>query len=233
MIRRLVACVVLAAGVLVGCEEKAPKWGPPPPEKRRAPGEAPPPANPPAPPTEPTRPADQPVSAPGASAPADPTYVLSYRMRDIDGNELDLSTLKGKVVLLVNVASRCGLTPQYEGLQALYAAKKDAGLVVLGVPSNDFNGQEPGTEQEIKEFCTGRYGVTFPMLAKISVRGEGRHALYAQLASLPEPLGGEPRWNFTKFLIDRSGRVVARFEPRVTPGDAALVARVDELLGSG
>jgi glutathione peroxidase len=165
--------------------------------------------------------------------PADAAYVLGYTMRDIDGGELDLSTLKGKVVLLVNVASRCGLTPQYEALQALYASKKDAGLVVVGIPSNDFNGQEPGGEAEIKEFCTSRYGVTFPMLAKISVRGENRHPLYAQLASLPEPLGGEPRWNFTKFLLDRSGRVVARFEPRKPPDDPAVVARIDELLSSG
>ncbi|MBM4108616.1 MAG: glutathione peroxidase [Phycisphaerae bacterium] len=151
-------------------------------------------------------------------------------MPDIDGGSLDLATLKGKVVLIVNVASQCGLTPQYEALQALYEAKKDAGLVVLGVPANNFGGQEPGSDADIKSFCTGTYHVTFPMLSKVSVKGDDRHPLYAQLAALPEPLGGEPRWNFTKFLVDRTGRVMARFEPKTTPNDPALVAKVDELL---
>lgn len=165
-----------------------------------------------------------------ACSAADDAYVLRHKVKSIDGAEVDLSRYKGKVVLIVNTASRCGLTPQYEGLQKLYEQKKDDGLVILGFPANDFRGQEPGTNEEIAEFCTSRYGVTFPMFEKIVVTGDNKHPLYAQLAAQPEPIGGEPKWNFTKFLVDREGRVVARFEPKVTPDDPALVQKVDELL---
>lgn len=162
--------------------------------------------------------------------PAESASVLDFTMNGIDGTEQDLSQFKGKVVLIVNVASDCGLTPQYEGLQKLYDAKKERGFVVLGFPANNFGGQEPGTNSQIKEFCTGRYGVTFPIFEKISVMGEDRHPLYARLASQPPPIGGDPKWNFTKFLVDRSGKVVGRFEPRTKPDDAALTAQIDELL---
>ncbi len=165
-----------------------------------------------------------------AACAAPDAYVLGHTVKAIDGNEVDLSRYKGKVVLIVNTASKCGLTPQYEGLQKLYEQKKDDGLVILGFPANDFRNQEPGTNEEIAEFCTSRYGVTFPMFEKIAVTGENKHPLYAQLAAQPEPIGGEPKWNFTKFLVDREGRVAARFEPKVTPDDPALVRKVEELL---
>lgn len=168
----------------------------------------------------------------GRAAPADERYILRYTMKTIDGEEQDLSAYEGKVLLVVNVASKCGLTPQYEGLEALYREHKDEGLVVLGFPANDFNGQEPGTEAEIRQFCTANYGVTFPMFSKISVKGAGAHPLYRQLAELPPPAGGEPSWNFTKYLVDRDGNVVMRFDPRTKPDDPALVAAVEAELGS-
>lgn len=162
---------------------------------------------------------------------ADP-YVLGHEMRRIDGTAEKLEKYKGKVVLIVNTASRCGLTPQYEALESLYRKHKEAGLVVLGFPANNFMGQEPGTNEEIARFCEERYSVTFPMFEKISVKGEDAHPLYKQLAAQPEPAGGEPSWNFTKYLVDRKGRVVQRFEPRVTPTDERLTGRIRELLGA-
>lgn len=158
------------------------------------------------------------------------SFVLGYTMKRIDGTGQDLSEYKGKVVLMVNVASRCGLTPQYEALERLYREKKEQGFVVLGFPANEFGNQEPGSNAEIAEFCTGKYGVSFPMFEKIVVKGEGVHPLYARLAGQPSPIGGEPKWNFTKFLVDRSGNVVARYEPRVKPDDPTLVEKIDELL---
>ncbi len=168
----------------------------------------------------------------------DPAYVLGHTMKRLDGSEESLEKYKGKVVVIVNVASRCGYTPQYEGLERLYQAKKDKGLVVLGLPANNFGGQEPGSNEEIAEFCSGTYGVTFPMFQKISVKGEDQHALYEQLASQPPPVGGDPKWNFTKFVVDREGRVVARYDadrktakpPELEP---ALLRNSDELLGEG
>lgn len=157
--------------------------------------------------------------------------VLGYEFEMLDGSQKSLEDYRGSVVMFVNVASACGLTPQYEGLEALYQAKKDAGFVIVGFPANEFGGQEPGTNEEIAEFCSGEYGVSFPMMGKIVVKGEGVHALYAQLAGQPEPIGGEPEWNFAKFLVNREGEVVARFPSRTPPEDAGLVARVDELLG--
>ncbi|MCA9306902.1 MAG: glutathione peroxidase [Phycisphaerales bacterium] len=152
-------------------------------------------------------------------------------MNRLDGTPEALSDYKGEVVLIVNTASKCGLTPQYKGLEALYESKKDKGLVILGFPANQFMGQEPGTNEEIAAFCSENYGVSFPMFEKIVVKGEGTHPLYEQLAALPDGMGGEPEWNFQKFLVDRSGRVVARFSPRTTPDDAELVAAIDKALG--
>lgn len=160
----------------------------------------------------------------------DPAYVLGYTVKDIDGKDVNLEDFKGKVILIVNVASKCGLTPQYEGLEKLYGQKKDQGFVVLGFPANNFMGQEPGTEADIKAFCSTKYNVTFPMFSKVSVKDKDVHPLFAQLGSLPEPAGGEPSWNFTKYLIGRDGRAVQRFGPRVGPSDKDLVAKVDELL---
>jgi len=170
--------------------------------------------------------------APSATA-ADAGYVLGYEMPLLDGASQDLATYKGKVVMIVNTASKCGLTPQYEGLEALYKAKKDEGFVILGFPANNFRDQEPGTNKQIAEFCAQNYGVTFPMFSKVSVKGDDICPLYAQLTSQPAPIGGEIRWNFDKFLVDRAGRVVARFDPRTTPSDPALRAKIDELLKSG
>ncbi len=160
---------------------------------------------------------------------ADPA-VLGFKAKDIEGNEVDLSTYKGKVVLIVNVASKCGYTRQYAGLQKLYEQKKDQGLVIIGFPANDFGSQEPGTDKEIKEFCTANYKVTFPMFSKISVKGETAHPLYKKLSAQPAPVGGEPKWNFTKFLVDRSGHAVARYDSNVKPDSAEFVKKIDELL---
>lgn len=160
-----------------------------------------------------------------------PPYILEHRFEMIDGEQAALSEYRGRVIMIVNTASRCGLTPQYEALEKLYKRHAEDGLVIIGFPANNFMGQEPGTNEEIQAFCTERYGVTFPMAAKISVKGEDAHPLYKHLARLPQPLGGEPGWNFTKFLVDREGRVVARFEPRVRPDDDKVVSEVRRLLG--
>ncbi|MFB9660504.1 glutathione peroxidase [Glycomyces mayteni] len=145
-----------------------------------------------------------------------------------DGTAASLADHLGEVVLIVNTASKCGLTPQYEGLQAAYEEYRDRGFTVLGFPANDFMGQEPGTDEEIAEFCSVQYAVTFPLMAKISVAGETRHPLYTELiARRPVTEGGtdpdpEIQWNFEKFLLGRDGEVAARFAPTVTPDDPAL-----------
>jgi glutathione peroxidase len=167
-----------------------------------------------------------------AGSSATGTSVLEFTMDRIDGTPQKLADFKGKVVMIVNVASRCGLTPQYKALEALYEEKKDAGFVILAFPANNFGNQEPGSAEEISEFCSSKYGVTFPLFAKVSVKGEDTCDLYRMLASLPKPLGGEPQWNFTKFLVDREGRVVSRFEPRTTPDDPDVRARIDALLAA-
>lgn len=156
--------------------------------------------------------------------------VLSFNMKDIDGKDVNLAQYKGKVVLMVNVASKCGYTPQYKGLEKLYRDNKDKGFVILGFPANNFGGQEPGTDKEIKAYCSSTYDVTFPMFSKISVKGEDQNALYKKLAGQPKPIGGDPQWNFTKFLVDKSGNVVARFDSNVKPEDTKLKAKITELL---
>jgi glutathione peroxidase len=157
---------------------------------------------------------------------------LSYTLKDIKGNPVELSKYQGKVVVLVNVASQCGLTPQYEGLQALYTKYEKDGLVVIGIPANEFGKQEPGTNEEIEKFCTSKYSVTFPMMSKIVVKGEGIDPLYKYLTSqktAPAP-AGDITWNFEKFLVGKDGKVVARFAPRTKPDDPKLVAKVEEEL---
>jgi len=157
--------------------------------------------------------------------------VLGYEFEMLDGTKKSLEDYRGSVVMFVNVASKCGLTPQYEGLEALYRKYKDEGFVIVGFPANEFNGQEPGSNEEIAQFCSETYGVSFPMTGKIVVKGEGVHPLYAQLAAQPGPIGGEPEWNFAKFLVNRKGEVVARFPSRTVPGDEKVVAEIVSLLG--
>ncbi|MBX3402077.1 MAG: glutathione peroxidase [Phycisphaeraceae bacterium] len=179
----------------------------------------------------------QPTPADTAKADKKPADVLSFKVKRIDGTEEDLSKYKGKVVVIVNVASKCGFTTQYEGLQALYAKHKDDGLVVLGFPANNFGNQEPGENKDIAAFCTGTFGVEFPMFEKVSVKGEDAHPLFKALAEQPKPIGGEPKWNFTKFVIDREGKVVSRFDAeranvRTKNLEDGLVKKVEELLAA-
>ncbi len=161
------------------------------------------------------------------------SYVLGYTMQLLDGTEQDLNAYEGKVILIVNTASKCGLTPQYKEIQELYEAREADGFVVLGFPANNFLGQEPGTDKQIAEYCTTDYGVTFPMFSKVSVKGDDMCDLYKQLIAQPSPVGGEIQWNFDKFLVDRSGHVVARFSPRTKVTDEAVQKKIDELMKSG
>ena len=149
--------------------------------------------------------------------------VLNFKMKGLDGKEVDLGQYQGKVVLIVNVASQCGYTPQYKGLEALYEKYGKDGLVVLGVPANEFGAQEPGSDAEIAEFCSSKYGVKFPMLSKVVVKGNGICPLYKHLtAKETDPkFGGAIKWNFTKFLVARNGEIVGRFEPKVKPEEIA------------
>ena len=159
--------------------------------------------------------------------------IYSFTMKSIDGQPVSLKAYKGKVVLLVNVASKCGFTPQYAGLEALYEKYKDRGLVIIGVPANNFAQQEPGTNEEIKTFCSRKYNVTFPMMAKVSVLGEDETPLYRSLTdkTADPKFGGDIKWNFTKFLFDRNGNLVARFEPPVTPDSKEIQSAVETALG--
>ena len=160
------------------------------------------------------------------------TSPLSVEIGALTGGSADLAQYAGKAVLVVNVASKCGLTPQYTGLEALQARYAEQGFTVLGVPCNQFLGQEPGSAEEIAEFCSATYGVTFPMTEKVEVNGEGRHALYERLAGFADAEGhsGDIRWNFEKFLIGRDGEVVARFSPQTEPESAEVVAAVESAL---
>ncbi|MBZ5735619.1 glutathione peroxidase [Nocardioides sp. TRM66260-LWL] len=160
--------------------------------------------------------------------------ILDTPIARLDGTAATLGEITGgKPALLVNVASKCGLTPQYTGLEALQEQYGERGFTVVGLPCNQFGGQEPGTSEEIQEFCSATYGVTFPMTEKIEVNGEGRHPLYAELTPVANEKGeaGDIAWNFEKFLVDGSGAVVARFSPGVEPQDPSVVAAVEGLLG--
>ncbi len=165
------------------------------------------------------------------AAPAKSIY--DFTLDSIDGKPVTLKSFHGKVVLLVNVASKCGFTPQYTGLEALYEKYQDRGLVIVGIPANNFGSQEPGTNEEIKTFCNRKYNVTFPMMSKVSVLGADETPLYAFLtnkSSNPQ-IGGDIKWNFTKFLFDRKGNPVARFEPATTPDSPEVTAAVESALG--
>ena len=156
---------------------------------------------------------------------------LDYTLPGLDGGSLDLAALASGPTLIVNVASRCGLTPQYEGLQQLYDRYAERGLSIVGVPCNQFGEQEPGTPDEIATFCSANYGVRFPLTAKLDVNGPDRHPLYEELTSTPDAEGkaGDVQWNFEKFLVTRDGSVT-RFRPLVTPDDPALVAAIEDAL---
>lgn len=156
--------------------------------------------------------------------------IYNFGLVRIDGKPMPLTFYRGQVMLIVNVASQCSYTPQYAGLESLYEKYKDRGLVVLGFPANNFGGQEPGTNEEIKTFCTRKYNVTFPVYSKISVKGPDQAALYKFLVKEDPTHGGEIKWNFTKFLVDRTGKVVQRFEPAVTPEDPQMVSAIEKLL---
>jgi glutathione peroxidase len=157
--------------------------------------------------------------------------IYSFTLNSIDGKPAPLADYKGKVVLVVNVASQCGYTPQYSALESIYEKYKDQGFVILGFPANNFVAQEPGTNEEIKTFCSRKYSVTFPMYAKISVKGTDQAPLYAYLTKETGPgLTGDIQWNFTKFLVDRNGRVVQRFEPAVTPDSKEVVGAIQKEL---
>ena len=157
--------------------------------------------------------------------------IYDFTLPSIDGKPTALSSFKGKVILMVNVASKCGYTPQYTALEALYEKYKDRGFVVLGFPANNFGGQEPGTNEEIKTFCSTKYDVTFPLYAKVSVKGDDTTPLYQYLTKEANPsVAGDIKWNFTKFLVDRNGQVVQRFEPAVKPDAPEVVAAIEGLL---
>jgi glutathione peroxidase len=153
--------------------------------------------------------------------------VYDFTLNAIDGAPAPLATYKGKVLLVVNVASKCGFTPQYKGLEAVYEKYKDKGLVIVGFPANNFGAQEPGTNEEIKTFCTRNYSVTFPMYAKISVKGADMAPLYQYLTS---STGGDIKWNFTKILIGKNGAIIKRFEPPVKPDDPTVTSAIEKAL---
>jgi glutathione peroxidase len=158
--------------------------------------------------------------------------IHDHKATAIDGSERALGEFAGKAVLIVNVASRCGFTPQYAGLQKLYDAYKDRGFEILGFPCNQFLSQEPGTEEEIREFCSSVYGVSFPIFRKVDVNGEDRHPLYETLVELPDHKGnaGDVQWNFEKFLVAPSGDVVGRFRTKVVPDHPALIEAIEQNL---
>jgi glutathione peroxidase len=157
--------------------------------------------------------------------------VYGFAPNSIDGQPAPLSAWKGKVLLLVNVASKCGYTPQYKALESTYESYKDRGLVIVGFPANNFGGQEPGSNEEIKTFCSRTYNVQFPMMSKISVKGEDQAPLYNFLTKEANPsVAGDIKWNFTKFLVNREGKVIARFEPAVTPDSPEVKAAIEKAL---
>jgi len=151
-------------------------------------------------------------------------------VKDIDGKDTKLSAYKGKVLLIVNVASKCGYTPQYQGLETIYEKYKDKGFTVLGFPCNQFGQQEPGSNEEIKQFCSSKYNVKFPMFDKIDVNGPNRHPLYVALAGDKSPYPGNIKWNFNKFLIDRNGKIIKRFDSKAAPESPEVVAAIEEAL---
>jgi glutathione peroxidase len=158
--------------------------------------------------------------------------IYDISLKDIDGKNISLKPYQGKVLLIVNVASKCGFTPQYTALEALYQKYKDRGLVVFGFPCNQFAHQEPGTDVEIKQFCSSKYNVTFPMFDKIEVNGANRHPLYVLLAGKESPFAGNIGWNFTKFLVGRDGKILKRFESKVKPDSPEVIQAIESALAA-
>ena len=176
--------------------------------------------------------APMPNTNPSAAAPA-ADWLKTTTLVGLDGQPLPAEAIAGKAVLFVNVASKCGYTPQYEGLQALYTQYKDKGLTIVGVPCNQFGAQEPGSAEEIASFCKLNYGVDFPLLEKQDVNGAARSALYTQLISSPAGGGADVKWNFEKFLVAPNGEVVGRFPSKVAPNDPTLTAAIEKVLPQG
>lgn len=158
--------------------------------------------------------------------------IYDLKLKDIDGKETSLKPYQGKVLLIVNVASKCGYTKQYDGLEAAYEKYRSKGLVVLGFPCNQFGGQEPGTNEEIKQFCSSNFKVTFPLFDKIEVNGANRHALYTVLAGSDSLFAGDIKWNFTKFLVARDGKLLKRFEPKVAPESEEMTKAIEAALAT-
>jgi glutathione peroxidase len=157
--------------------------------------------------------------------------IYTFTLPSIDGKPMPMADFNGKVILMVNVASQCGYTPQYTALEALYEKYKDQGFVIVGFPANNFGQQEPGTNEEIKTFCSRKYSVTFPLYAKVSVKGADQTPIYGYLTKEANPaVKGDIKWNFTKFLVDRNGHVVQRFESAVTPDSPEVVSAIEKLL---
>ena len=163
--------------------------------------------------------------------PAFATDISAIPFKTIDGKETSLAAYKGKVVLIVNTASKCGLTPQYEALEALFKKYEDKGLIILAFPCNDFGSQEPGTAEQIQEFCSTRFSITFPLMEKIHVKGPEQHPLYTALSGKEGAFPGDVSWNFGKFLVSRDGKPLARFEPRVKPDSNEVIAAIEKALG--
>jgi glutathione peroxidase len=158
--------------------------------------------------------------------------LYDIKLKDIDGKDTSLAAYKGKAVLIVNVASKCGYTKQYTGLETIYQKYKDQGFVVLGFPCNQFGGQEPGSNEDIKQFCSSKFNVTFPLFDKIDVNGANRHPLYVTLAGSASPFPGDIKWNFNKFLIGKDGKILKRFDSKVTPESEELTKAVEAELAA-
>jgi len=158
------------------------------------------------------------------------TRLYDIPLKDINGKETSLKAYKGQVLLVVNVASKCGLTPQYKALEALHTKYKDKGFTVLGFPCNDFGAQEPGTNEEIKDFCSKEYSVSFPLFDKLHVKGKEQHQLYEALTGTGSPYPGDIKWNFGKFLIGKDGTILKRFEPKVAPDSPEVIAAIEAAL---
>jgi len=174
----------------------------------------------------------EPTKSPAIAQDGKPASPLDFTVQDINGKDSKLSQYKGKVVMIVNVASKCGYTPQYEQLEAVYKRYADKGLVILGFPANNFAGQEPGTNEEIQTFCKSKFGVTFPMMSKISVVGDDKAPLYKFLTEKPTAgdFAGEIGWNFNKFIVDRNGNLIARYNSKIKPDDKMVTGEIEKAL---
>lgn len=230
---KLAAVVCVVGALLAGCKKEPSK--PAPAAATETPKEAPKPAEP----TPGTAAASDPAKLPPAGTAPTPVTVAKEldpmwdaKIKTLEGKDAKLSDYKGKALLLVNVASKCGLTPQYETLEALQKKYEPKGFTVLGFPCNQFQGQEPGTAEEIREFCSTKYGITFPIMEKIEVNGATQHPIYKALTAVKDPQGeaGDIKWNFEKFVVSADGTQITRFRPKTKPDDPAVIAAVEAAL---